>query len=76
MPSANLSSAPLPENIFGGHPESKTRCVQPLVYSGSLEQYTYADVTPVIGREFENLQVRDLLKADDQVVKDLALTSM
>ncbi|KAF7719090.1 Taurine catabolism dioxygenase TauD/TfdA family protein [Penicillium ucsense] len=62
------------DNIRGGNPKAQTRCLKPLVYSGSLEKYTYADVTPVIGREFEGLQVTELLSADDSVIRDLACT--
>lgn len=60
--------------IFGGHPDSRPRLAGPLTYTGSLDTYTQADVTPVIGREFSGLQVRDLLKAEDHVIRDLAVT--
>ena len=63
-------------DIFGGHPESQTRCLQPLKYSGSLDKYTRSDNTPVIGTEFKGLQVTDLLASEDEVIRDLALTSM
>ena len=46
---------------------------QPLEYSGLLEQYNYADLTPVIGREFTNLQLSDIV-GDDNKVRDLAIT--
>ena len=60
--------------IFGGDATARSRLLEPLVYSGSLDSYKYQDLTPVIGREFEGLQVTDLLKASDAVVKDLAVT--
>lgn len=68
--------APLPSNIRGGHPSARTRCVKPLRYSGTLDVYRSADVTPVIGREFTDLQVRDLLRHPnrEQLIKDLAVT--
>lgn len=66
------STAP---NIVGGHPESQSRLAGPLAYSGSLDKFQHADITPVIGREFTDLQIRDLLQADDhQVIQDLAVT--
>ncbi|KAL8403498.1 hypothetical protein RB594_008670 [Gaeumannomyces avenae] len=76
MPSANLSpsEAPVDGNIFGGNAEARTRNVKPLLYSGSLDGYKQSDLTPVIGREYEGLQVVDLLKGDDQVIRDLAVT--
>lgn len=60
--------------LIGGNDIARPRATR-LKYSGSLEKYIYSDVTPVIGRQFEDLQVRELLKADDQVYRDLALTS-
>ena len=65
-------------NIRGGNIKARTRCTQPLKYSGSLDSYKYHDSTPVIGREFQGLQVKDLLQASnsDQLIKDLAVISM
>lgn len=74
MPSADVIPAEANSGIVGGNPVARTRCVKPLVYSGSLDKYKQADVTPVIGREYEGLQVTDLLKADKQVMQDLAAT--
>ncbi|TEA21214.1 putative alpha-ketoglutarate-dependent sulfonate dioxygenase [Colletotrichum sidae] len=73
MPSA-VSNATAETNIVGGDPVARPRLSKPLVYSGSLDKYKNSDLTPVIGREFEGLQVADLLKADDQLIKDLAVT--
>lgn len=67
------NTAPAP-NIVGSHPESQSRLAGPLVYSGSLDKFKQADVTPVIGREFTDLQIRELLQADNQVIQDLAVT--
>ncbi|KAK8061336.1 TfdA family taurine catabolism dioxygenase [Apiospora phragmitis] len=72
MPSISTDSVDY--NIFGGHPESRTRMQKPLVYSGTLDEFEQNDLTPVIGREFYGLQIRDLLKWDDQHMKDLAAT--
>jgi hypothetical protein len=63
-------------NLRGGHGKAQTRCLKPLVNSGSLNKFAYRDLTPVIGREFDDgLQVTDLVKADQQLIKDLAVTS-
>lgn len=76
MPSAeSISTSTVGPNIVGGNPLAATRCLEPLVYSGSLEKFTYADVTPVIGREYEGLQVTELLSADDAMIRDLASIS-
>jgi hypothetical protein len=61
--------------IRGGNIEAQTRCITPLVNSGSLDQFKHADLTPVIGREFTGVQVKDLINADQQLIKDLAITS-
>ena len=82
MPSAQLN---VPEdadnsiqesNIRGGNIKARTRCSQPLLYSGSLDPYKCHDSTPVIGREYQDLQVADLLGASNsnQLIKDLAVT--
>ncbi|EFX06123.1 taurine catabolism dioxygenase [Grosmannia clavigera kw1407] len=53
---------------------ARTRCLKPLVYSGSLDHFSHNDLTPCIGREFNDLQAVDLLDADEQVFTDLAAT--
>lgn len=45
-----------------------------MVNSGSLNKYKHQDLTPVIGREFEGLQVTELLKSNAQLINDLAVT--
>ncbi|KAE9368354.1 putative TfdA family taurine dioxygenase [Stipitochalara longipes BDJ] len=47
--------------------------VKPLKYSGSLDQYKSFDVTNVIGREYPEVRLLDILK-DDQKIRDLAIT--
>lgn len=76
MPSAEtITTSTVGPKIVGGNPEAKSRCLEPLVYSGLLEKFTYADITPVIGREYEGLQVTELLSTDDAMIKDLASIS-
>lgn len=72
MPSADPYSA----SLGGEDPRSRTRCTKPLVYSGSLDSYTHRDLTPVVGREYDHLQVANLLDASDsdRLIKDLAVT--
>jgi hypothetical protein len=61
--------------IVGGHENARTKLQKPLSYSGLLDKYTHQDLTPVIGREFEGLQVTDLLDGSDEAIRDLAITS-
>ena len=48
---------------------------QPLQYSGSLDKYEHFEVTPVIGREYPKLAIKDLLDAPDSdtLIRDLAV---
>lgn len=48
---------------------------QPMRTAGLLETYAYTDATPIIGREFRELQIADLMKAPnrDELIRDLAI---
>lgn len=46
---------------------------QPLQYSGTLDEYRHFETTPVIGTEFSDLQLADILD-DDAKIRDLAIT--
>jgi hypothetical protein len=61
--------------IVGGHATARSRLLEPLSYSGLLDKFEQQDLTPIIGREFEGLQVTDLLKGSDESIRDLAITS-
>jgi alpha-ketoglutarate-dependent taurine dioxygenase len=75
MPSAIPSNgSDQAATIIGGHPESRPRLAGPLAYAGTLDSFTHADVTPVIGREFTGLDVQELLKGSDDQIRDLAVT--
>ena len=47
-----------------------------LQLSGALAHLPYTDVTPILGREFTTVQIRDLLTApnSDALLRDLAIT--
>lgn len=47
----------------------------PLKYSGSLDIYKSSDLTPIIGREFPELQLSTLI-SDDTKLRDLAILGM
>jgi hypothetical protein len=50
----------------------------PLTLSGALEKFSYEDTTPLIGREFLDINiVDDFLNASnaDELIRDLAITS-
>ena len=71
MPAAVTASQP---RILGGSPDSRPRLSGPLTSSGTLDSLPQADVTPVIGREFLDLSIRDLVSAPEDQIRDLALT--
>jgi hypothetical protein len=59
------------------HPR-KTTATKPWVKStGSLDQYDYIEVTPVIGREYPHVNLVSLLQApnSEELLQELALTS-
>ncbi|CCM00864.1 uncharacterized protein FIBRA_02910 [Fibroporia radiculosa] len=47
----------------------------PLQPTGALDKYEHFEYTPVIGREYKNVQLSDLLKADnaDELIRELAI---
>lgn len=49
---------------------------EPLKKTGALDQFKSFEVTPYCGTEFPEIQVTDLLKADnaDELIRDLAIT--
>lgn len=72
-----VASSPVP--VAGGkittsqETSQKTPIKEPLKYSGSLDAYKNFDVTPIIGREFPDVQLTDILN-DDAKLRDLAIT--
>lgn len=76
MPSVELpaSEQRLDGQFLGGNVQARTRLEKPLEYAGTLDSFKNQDLTPVIGREYEGLQVKDLLKWGDDMIRDLAVT--
>lgn len=62
--------------VRGGHTSARTRCLKPLQYRGTLDRYQRLDITPAIGREFPDVQLRDLLTTPNRevLIRDLAVT--
>lgn len=50
---------------------------EPLQLKGVLDQYKSWDVTPIIGREFTDVNLKEWLRApnSDELIRDLAITS-
>jgi hypothetical protein len=50
---------------------------KPLELKGALDSYQSFDVTPVIGREFVDVNLKEWLRASnsDDLIRDLAITS-
>ncbi|KAH7078657.1 hypothetical protein BKA63DRAFT_465178 [Paraphoma chrysanthemicola] len=66
-----IHSAETPSKVRSKQ-ESGIRLAVPLKSSGSLDQYDHIAVTPVIGEEFTNLQISEILE-DDNKFRDLAI---
>ena len=49
---------------------------EPLKNSGSIDHLEYVDVTPIIGREYPNAKIKEMLDAEnsEQQLRDLAIT--
>lgn len=50
---------------------------KPLSMTGILDNYKYDDLTPVIGREYPTIQIRDLLNApnSEELLREMAIIS-
>ncbi|KAI1462651.1 TauD-domain-containing protein [Annulohypoxylon moriforme] len=57
-------------------PKLETGHKEPLKLSGALDQFKQFDVTPVIGREFVDVDLAEWLRApnSDELLRDLAIT--
>ncbi|KAH7010707.1 hypothetical protein B0J12DRAFT_733792 [Macrophomina phaseolina] len=56
-------------------PSAVPRSGEPLKLSGVLDHYEYLDITPAIGREFPNADLKEWLEApnSDELLRDLAI---
>ena len=73
-----ISDDPAHTESYQNGKQSKTFSCEPLKTSGALDKFLFEDSTPVIGREFPELNiVDDLLNASnaDELIRDLAVTS-
>lgn len=59
-------------------PKLETGHKEPLKLSGALDQFKQFDVTPVIGREFVDVDLAEWLRApnSDELIRDLAITGI
>lgn len=58
---------------------TKTTYPEPLKLSGALDGISYEEITPVIGREYPNVNiVDDLMNASnaDELLREIAIISM
>ncbi|KAK2056346.1 TfdA family taurine catabolism dioxygenase TauD [Colletotrichum caudatum] len=68
------ASDPIPQDE--ALPEVRTGHKEPLKPSGALDQFEHFDVTPIIGREYPNVDLKGLIRApnSDELIRDLAIT--
>lgn len=79
MPSADFNTVTTKPVLENEDEIARTRCTKPLINHGVLDQYVYSDLTPIIGRVFnEKVQMKEFLSSDnpEELFNDLALTSM
>ncbi|KAK1973545.1 TfdA family taurine catabolism dioxygenase TauD [Colletotrichum cereale] len=60
----------------GALPEVRTGHKEPLKPTGALDRFEHFDVTPVIGREYPTVDLKELMRApnSDELIRDLAIT--
>lgn len=58
-------------------PQDKSYPRPPLKLSGVLDKYEHDELTPVIGREYPTIQLRDLLEApnSEELLRELGIIS-
>ena len=74
-----MGSLPVEQGAVNDHHEediAKSRLSSPLSYTGRLDKYSHSELTPAIGREYTDLDVRKLLAGPDidEKLRDLAVT--
>ncbi|THV49455.1 hypothetical protein BGAL_0194g00140 [Botrytis galanthina] len=77
MPSADFINVTAKAVLENEDEIARTRCIKPLVNNGVLDQFEHSDLTPVIGRVFdEKVQLKEFLSpsTSEELFKDLALT--
>ena len=69
------SAAETPKSTPASRPAPSHK--EPLQLKGTLDQYDSFDVTPIIGREFPNANLKEWLEAPnfDELLRELAITS-
>ena len=79
MVKRETGSLPLQYGVGNGDYDdsiAKTRLSHPLRYTDHLDKFKYSELTPVIGREYTDLNVQYLLAGPDRddKIRDLAVT--
>ncbi len=61
--------------MIAADPEVPKLKFEPMKYGGSLNHLKYIEVTPIIGREYTEAKIRDILHADnvEEQLRDLAV---
>ncbi|KAJ5833353.1 Taurine catabolism dioxygenase TauD/TfdA [Penicillium riverlandense] len=75
-PSITEPAVPAVHTVEGKQPPLKGTERVPLKLNGALDAFESFDVTPIIGREFPNANLKDFLRApnSDELLRDLAIT--
>ena len=77
---ATYTEAPKALHVFNGVDAvaSKSGPFIPLKLSGALKSFKQFDLTTVIGTQFEDINLTEILHSSecDQIIRDIAITSM
>ncbi|GAA5890782.1 hypothetical protein JCM6882_000660 [Rhodosporidiobolus microsporus] len=76
LASLRLNPSPAPAAAAAGSSSSSLLERAPLRPTGALDKYKKSDLTPVLGTQFREVQLPDLLTADnaDELLRELAIT--
>jgi hypothetical protein len=76
-PGSEVKPAETGNGLEEALPERLENHKEPLKLAGALDHLEHFDVTPVIGREYVNVDLVELLRASnsDELLRDLAITS-
>ena len=72
-----MAPVPTSESTAAADDLARSRLTKPLEYSGLLDDYAYTEMTPVVGRLYHEVQIKDILRAPNsrQLLQDMAYTS-
>lgn len=77
VPTKPVPALQPPATVQSAHTQVTKLRKEPIQLSGALDHYHHIEMTPVIGREYPDLQAKDLLHApnSDELLRELGTIS-